>query len=291
MAPTFWSNFLFPPTQKSNMFNISAQDAVNVSWTTPSAMAGNFVSLELRFWWSAPWGADFDPIGMQTVSLNGSKIFLVDIGPSYPAAGYFDLAYLLSNGSVISGPGALGFAVNNYDSTAPGRLFSQNGTGPIPANVTTASATPTSASVPIITAAHTSTATSGATAGAQTASSVPSDLTAFTNDTSHSMGPQMVAGIALGLVAALLITFTMVIYMMRRKWKRQLDDSLRQVRQSRRCELDGTERCNDMVSPVSPDAPVEKDGRQKRSELAANQHTEFMVSPLEKVSPIDKAYF
>ena len=210
---------------------------------------------------------------MENVLLNESRIFRVNNGPSYPAAGYFDLAYRLPNGTIVSGSGGLGFAVNNYDPTAPGKLWSQGGPSPLPANMTTQTQTSTAptATAPLV---------------LQTVTALPSSAPT----SNGGLETQVIAAIIVSISIVLLMVFLAILFAMRRRWKQQLIASQRQMLHNGgrgNSELYEAREREEAISPLSTQA-LEKDGRNLRSELPSDA-TE-LPTPTDVVPDFAKAF-
>ena len=206
--PTEWSSFIFPPQQSSPLLNFNTQDAVNVSWTTPEANASRFDTLELILWWSAPINAPFAKVVNETVPLNGSRVFSTGYGLTFPAVGFFALFYLTSDGSVINGPGSLGFNVSNTNPLTQGRLWSEDGSDTALSNPPEPSATLSSAFTTTVTVA------AATVSGSETAA-LPSG----------GLGAGAIAGIVVGVALFLLAIFFIVLFLLRRSWQAQLNAS------------------------------------------------------------------
>ncbi|MCJ1334449.1 hypothetical protein MMC10_011160 [Thelotrema lepadinum] len=126
-APTGWSSFIYPPQSSAlPVLTFNTQDAVNVSWTTPSTNTEFFDTLELILWWTAPLNGPSQVIVNETVPLSGSRVFSTGYGGTFPAVAWFALFYRQVDGTIVNGPASLGFNVSNANPSVKGRLWSQD---------------------------------------------------------------------------------------------------------------------------------------------------------------------
>ena len=255
-APTEWSRFIYPPqNSRDPLLEFNTQDAVNVSWTTPGNNTEFFDTLELIFWWNVPAnGPDFAEIVNETVSLNGSRIFSTGYGGTFPAIGFFALFYLQIDGTVVNGPASLGFNISNTNPSVKGRLWSED-----PADISLSNSSAQSTTLPSATTATVTVATQG-----PSPTSANTTTTSPNSSTASGLSSGAVAGLVIGVAAALCLLFLGIIFSMRRRRQKQLQ------------YVPGShlgEKPPHLRQPVYPTAaPVETDGRQ-RSELPAGSRS------------------
>ena len=265
-APTDWSHFIYPPqTSSEPLLEFGTQDAVNVSWTTPSNNTEFFDTLELIYWWNVPAnGPDFAKIVNETVSLNGSRVFSTGYGGIFPAVAFFALFYRQIDGTVLNGPASLGFNVSNANPSAKGRLWSED-----PADISLSNSSAQSTALPSASAATVTVAVQGPSPTSANTTTIPSN-----SSTASGLSAGAVAGLVIGVAAALCFLFLGIIFSMRRKRQKQLQ----YVPHNHLGE-----KPRQLTQPVYPTAaPVETDGRQ-RSELPAISRNNHVV-PTEAMS-------
>ena len=192
--------------------------------------------------------ADTLKIVNETVPLNGSRVYSASYGTTYPATAWFALFYLLSNGTIVNGPGSLGFNVSSNHPQDAGRLWSEDESD-------------TSLSSP---AEETSARAVRQPAATVTTSAVPSGGV----QEASRLSDGAIAGIIVGIAMTLVAVFAAVLFLMRRRWK--------------------TTRTNREVPVVPPGIyekeqprtlPTEVDSRQLKSELPAEKAVNLISIP------------
>ena len=284
--PAPWSGFVYPPQQSNPALNFTTQDAVNVSWTTPSGNENNFETLELIYWWSTkqPYGSNAALVVNETVPLNGSRIFSTGYGLNFPAFGWFALFYLRSDGSVVNGPASLGFNVIKASPPDPGRLWTEDGSD------TTLSSPAEQSSIPPPAPTATVTVPPQPAISNQSSSNTSTPNTSGSNSETNGLNGGAIAGIILGTISIVCMIILGIFISMRRARRRIPDASVQYIGNQIHektiglptpiiappraksgvfgGELDFAER-----TPLPP--IIEKDGRQQRCELPARRQGDY----------------